>query len=176
MDELDAIIEEAVSKQEDIIDAQADRLKKYAREFFDSGKPLKEILNFSDEFIEMIYSHAYFLYQSAKYQRANHLFRLLTVLCPTDLRFYLGVAACFHQEKNYDYAARSYYLATFIDPEDPMAAYYKSDCDINLGNFENAKASLRQVIERGISNPKYHVIVDRARLTLEKLEKEHPST
>ena len=169
------LISNALESQEQLTDAQLDRTEKASKELMASGKPLKEILHLSDDAIEMVYTHAYFLYQSAKYQQASHVFWILNALAPDDVRFYLGIAACHHQQKKYIEAATVYILASVIDLDDPMPAYYLSDCQIEMGLFDLAKESLQQVIDRGMQKKEHHVLVDRAKLTLDKLKAEHPA-
>ncbi len=174
-EEINKLVSEAMEGQEQLTDAQLARTEKFAKEFITSGKPLKEILQLNDDVIEMVYTHAYFLYQSAKYQQASHVFWILNALSPEDVRFYIGIAACHHQQKKYLEAATVYILASVIDLDDPMPFYYLSDCQIEMGLFELAKESLQQVIERGMKKKEHQVLVDRAKLTLDKLEAEHPA-
>ena len=174
-EEVKQFVSKAMEGQEQLTDAQLDRTERAAKEFVASGKPLKEVLQLSDDVVEMVYTHAYFLYQSAKYQQASHVFWILNALSPDDVRFYIGIAACHHQQKKYLEAATVYILASVIDLDDPMPHYYLSDCQIEMGLFELAKESLQQVIDRGMKKKEHQVLVDRAKLTLDKLKAEHPA-
>ncbi len=143
-------------------------------QFFETGKPLKDVLEISDSTIETMYARAYSLYQSAKYDEAIRLFYILTLLAPWVVKFHMGVAACLHQQKNYTDAIRIYILVIALDPTNPIPVFHLHDCQLGLGFIPAAKASLRKVINLGIEKPQYAVLVHRAGLMMTKLTKKHP--
>jgi len=143
-------------------------------DYIESGKPLKDLLQISDNTIEIIYTSAYTLYQNARYDEAIRQFYFLTLLTPWAAKFHMGVAACLHHQKNYPDAIRIYILVIALDPTNPFPHFYLHDCQLELGFIPAAKASLRQVISLGIEKPQYAVLVHRAGIILAKLTKEYP--
>jgi len=64
-------------------------------------------------------------------------------------------------------------VKSLVQPKTPLLLPF-ARLENKVESVNELSSCLRQVIERGITDPKHHVIVDRARLTLEKLEKEQP--
>ncbi len=123
---------------------------------------------------EEIYTHAYYLFQSGNFLHARHLFGILTVFFPQETRYILGVAGCLHLEKEFQMAAEIYEIAAKTDLSDPLPYYHQTDCEINLGHWDNAKKCLIEVIKRGEDKAEFGEIVEKAKLTLAKLVHDHP--
>ena len=91
-----------------------------AEQVTQQGVMPKDALGMSDAMVEGIYGQAYRLYNTGKYQDSLQLFRLLIMLNPTESKYSLGMAACFHMLKDYRHAAESYALCSILDPENPV--------------------------------------------------------
>jgi|GEM_PF-2285088 len=173
--EVGLLIDQVVAQQPNLNDEQRQEIKKHVETFFNSSELLtiQKVLNIPNEVIEAMYNHAYHLYRSSKFTEALHLFRLLTQLVPNQYRFYFSIAACLHQQKNYKEAIKVYLLASGLEPNNPIPLFHLADCQKELGFYPAAKTSLRQAIQAGLENPEYFQLVERARLALDGLEKEH---
>jgi len=133
------------------------------------GKLLKDAMGLSDEMLEGIYTFAYRLYTLGKYDESLQMFRLLIMLNPMESKYTLGLAACFHMQKDYRSAASSYSLCSMIDPGDPMPYYHASDCYMNMDKPELAVDALRKCIERCGEGETHQQVKNRAEVTLSNI-------
>lgn len=137
-----------------------------------TGKIPTEALGFSKERIDATYSQAYRLYNTGKYADASYLFRLLVFLNPTDPKYYLGLAACFHMLKEYSAAAQVYMACAVIDIDSPIPHFHASDCYIQMRDRASALLVLELAVKRAGEKPEYQILKQRALLTIENLKKE----
>lgn len=135
-------------------------------------KTAKDVLGLTDAMVEGIYGQAYRLYNTGKYKDACQIFRLLLMLNATEVKFAMGLSACFHMMKDYEAAIGAYTLVSTIDANNPLPFYHSSDCYAKIGDPVGAAVSLEMAIKRAGTKPEYRTIRDRAKLTLEALRKE----
>lgn len=133
---------------------------------------VKSIMGMSDESVESLYSQAYLLYNTGKYRDSLQVFRLLTLIDPTESKFIMGLAACFHMMKEYRSASSTYALVSVIDPMNPIPYYHSSDCYIQTGDKISAMAMLELAIKRAGSKSEFSALKQRAEITLQGLKKE----
>lgn len=133
---------------------------------------IKDIIGLSDESAESIYSQAYLLYNTGKYNDAAELFRLLIMLNATEPKYIMGLAACFHMMKEYDGAASAYSLVSIVDAENPIPYFHSSDCYIQLGDRASAIVALEMAVKRAGDKPEFAMLKERAQITLQALKKE----
>lgn len=145
-------------------------VEKLATDIFEKGMLPKDAMGLSDAMMEGMYSFGYRLYNTGKYDQAIQLFRLLVMLDPTQAKFSLGLAACFHMMKDYKNAATTYVLCSIIDGKDPLPHYHASDCYIEMHQPELAIAALELCLERCEARPEYIGIKDRAKISIENLQ------
>ncbi len=136
------------------------------------GMLVKDAMGLNETVVEGIYAQAYRLYNTGKYIEASHLFRMLIAINPTEAKYTLGLAACFHMLKEYRNAVQAYTICGLIDPENPVPHYHASDCYIQLKDILSAIVALEITIKRSGEKKEYTTIKDRARMTLEGLKKE----
>lgn len=142
-------------------------LETLASNMFEQGLLPKEAMGLSDDMVEGLYSFAYRLYNTGKYDQATQLFRLLILLDPTCSKFLLGLAACFHMQKEYEIAATSYILCTLVDPNNPIPYYHASDCYIQLDKADLAIAALEVCLKKMGDKEEFAAIRDRVQVALE---------
>lgn len=147
-------------------------VEKLATDIFEKGMLPKDAMGLSDAMMEGMYSFGYRLYNTGKYEQAIQLFRLLVMLDPTQAKFSLGLAACFHMMKDYKNAATTYILCSIIDSNDPLPHYHASDCYLELNQPEMAFNALELCIERCNNRPEFSGVKDRAKITLDALRKQ----
>lgn len=133
---------------------------------------IKDIIGLSDESSESIYSQAYLLYNTGKYNDAAELFRLLIMLNATEPKYIMGLAACFHMMKEYEGAASAYSLVSIVDPENPIPYFHSSDCYIQMGDGGSAIVSLEMAVQKAGNKPEFAMLKERAQITLQALKKE----
>lgn len=138
-----------------------------------SGKEaVQAALGMSDESAEGIYGQAYLLYNTGRYRDAGEVFRLLIMLNPTEPKFLIGLAACYHMMKEYQSAGSTYNLASVVDPDNPIPFFHASDCYLQLGDKVSAASMLEMALKRSDGKPQYTTLKQRAEITLNTLKKE----
>lgn len=137
-----------------------------------NGKTAKDVLGLTDAMVEGIYGQAYRLYNTGKFRDASQIFRLLLMLNATEVKYAMGLAACFHMLKEYDGAIGAYNMVSIIDPNNPIPFYHASDCYIKSGDILSAIVALEMTIKRAGDKPEFRTIKDRATMTIEGLKKE----
>ncbi len=136
------------------------------------GANPRDALGLNDQMIEGIYGQAYRLYNTGKYKDACDLFRLLVMLNPTEQKYALGMAACYHMMKEYKAAADLYTVCSMLDPSSPVPHYHASDCYLQLGDKVSALIALEMAIKRSGSRGEFQQLKDRAALTVDSLREE----
>jgi type III secretion system low calcium response chaperone LcrH/SycD len=134
-----------------------------------NGKTLKESMNLSEDLVEEIYALAYNYYNQGKYEEAVSIFYLLVSLAPKEYRFILGLAATYHQMKDYSNAAYGFYMASWLKLEDPHPVYYVADCLLKLNQDKSALPFLNQAIQLAKKEPNYALLRERCTLIRDKI-------
>lgn len=150
-------------------------LKELTDKMFKQGIPPKEAMGISNQVLEGIYAQAYRLYNTGKYTEAVHLFRLLLMLDPTEFKYMLGLAACFHMLKEYKNAIQAYTMCAILDPQSPIPHYHSADCFIQMKDFLSAMLCLELTLKRAAEKPEYAKIKERAQMSLESIKKQQQS-
>lgn len=132
----------------------------------------KDLLKIDDAKIESIYAQAYRYYNTGKFKDASDLFRYLMMLNPSEAKYTLGLAACFHMLKNYNAAVQVYLLCSILDDNSPIPGFHASDCYLQMNDKVSALVSLKMAIKKAGNRPEYQILKDRALLTVETLKKE----
>lgn len=131
----------------------------------------KNAIGLSDAVVEGVYGQAYRLYNTGRYKDAIQIFRLLIMLNPTEAKYTLGLAACFHMMKEYIKAVNAYALCSVISPESPIPFYHSSDCYIQMKDPLSASVSLRLAIQKAGEKTEFQALKSRAQLMLKSLKK-----
>lgn len=147
-------------------------VEKMSDDLFQKQLIPKEALGMSDAMIEGLYGQAWRLYNTGKYKDSCQIFRLLVMLNPTEAKYSLGLAACYHLMKDYKSAVNTYSLCGIIDPNSPIPHYHASDCYIQMKDPMSAIIALEMAIKRAQGKAEFKAIEDRAKMTIEALKKE----
>lgn len=146
-------------------------LTKAFQAMYEHDHSASEILGLKPEQMEGVYGQAYRLFNNGQYEQAKNIFRLLACLDSMEPKYTLGIAACAHMEKRFCSAAALYYAVNTIDPQNPVPLYHKSDCHMQLGEYENAERDLKKTIALCGEKEEFSVIKDRSQMTLKTIEK-----
>ncbi len=147
-------------------------LKEYGQKIIKSGGVLKGALNLSDEQVERLYAEGYRLYNSGKYLEATHIFRTLILVNNMEIKYSLGLAACFHMLGEYENAIQIYGACITLDPLSPVPHYHMADCYMQTKQNLAALLSLEMVVAKSTNFPSYQVIKERAALAIESLKEQ----
>ena len=152
-----------------------DSVEKLTEDIYEHGMLPKDAMGLSNEMVEGIYSYAYRLYNTGKYEPASQLFRLLIMLNPTEAKYLMGLAACFHMEKDWEQAGVTYILCSLIDLKSPVYHYHASDCYQQQGQKDMAINALEACIGRCERNEEFLPLKERAVVNLEALQGKNPA-
>jgi type III secretion system low calcium response chaperone LcrH/SycD len=87
-------------------------------------------------------------------------------------KYMMGLAACFHMQKNYNAAAQLYMIVSTLDPKSPIPYFHASDCHIQLEDPVTASIMLQMAIKHAEGKPEFKVLKERCEITLSGLKKE----
>lgn len=96
------------------------------------------------EKIEELYSIAYQLYRDQQYKESLSFFRLLTLAKPMNHKYWKGLAASLHMNKEYEKAIHCYIAAIAMNKTsvDPYLYVHAADCFFALGNTQDGLKAL----------------------------------
>lgn len=132
----------------------------------------QDAMGLSEQAIEGIYGQAYRLYNTGKYKDATQLFRLLVTLNPTESKYSLGLAACFHMMKEFATAVELYTVCAMVDPQSPIPHYHASDCYLEMHDNASALIALEMAVKRSGEKAEFQQLKDRALMTIQSLKQE----
>jgi len=123
------------------------------------------------EQMEIIYFHAYTLFQSGKYEDAKALFQFLGLHDPIEPKYFLGVAGCLEETHEYKAAAQFYLQALVLSDQDPQPGYRAALCLRAIGDLEAAEGALHLAIEHTIDSEANAPLKEMAAELRDELEK-----
>jgi type III secretion system low calcium response chaperone LcrH/SycD len=130
----------------------------------------REAMEITDEQMMQLYSYAYHLFSTAKYEEARELFKMMLNLDPLNTDFATALGVCHHRLKSYDNAITSYMLAAFLDEDNPVPLFYAYDCYMNLKQDIPACMMLSNVVARAADQTAYAQVKQDAQMRLEQLQ------
>ncbi len=145
-------------------------IEKAIRSFLSGEGPLYKSLGITDEVMEEYYALAYNLYNLGRYKDALAVFKNVFPKDGLNPRYSFGVAACYHQLKDYANATVFYQITTMLDLVDPIPAYHLYDCVIRMNNPLYATYALEMVMKRSKNDPMYQKLYEAAKLHLESAD------
>lgn len=132
-----------------------------------AGKPLHEIIGFSQEILQHFYAAAYRLYQTGKDSEAADAFFFLTALDPSVKVYWLGLGMAEQCLNRFEEALTAYAMASMIDVEDPLPYYHSGACYHAVRDLDNARKSLEMAIE--LFGPEHATLKSTAQTVLKHL-------
>lgn len=146
-------------------------LAKMLFNIFSKGISPKEAMGISQNELSEIYGFAFSLFSAGKYEDSMQLFKMLLTLDPSDSNFATSVGTCYHRLKDYEGALVYYLSAMSLNQTDPIPAFYAYDCFMNLNCEPWALVMLEYTIIRAGDQKPYELMVQKAVLLAEPLEK-----
>ncbi|MCX4024667.1 SycD/LcrH family type III secretion system chaperone [Endozoicomonas sp. SM1973] len=131
-------------------------------DFFASGGAIRDLRAISDESIEAMYSMAYSLYESGKYQDAHKVFQFLCYLDHYQSKYFIGLGACRQMMKQYQLAIDAFSYASVLDANDPRPPFYGAECHLALGNLKEAESGFTAAIHWANENQEYQSLKQHA--------------
>jgi type III secretion system low calcium response chaperone LcrH/SycD len=138
----------------------------------------KDAMGFDDNFMEHLYSYAYRLFNSGRYDEARELFILLMRLDATKSRYPFALACCYQKMEKWQDAINAYIAAYVFNQKDPLPIYHVADCLIKLKCPQGAKLMLQSAIDlvnslKSLSSTREHqALKQRAEMMIAAIDKE----
>ncbi|MCC5832231.1 MAG: SycD/LcrH family type III secretion system chaperone [Chlamydiales bacterium] len=142
-------------------------------ERLEKGMTLKDATGISDQSLEEIYSLAYGYYNQGKYKESASLFQFLASCSPNIYKFVLGLASSYHQLGIYQEAVAGFYIALEIEPDNPIPAYYITDCFLKQGLYEEAAEVTEVTIFICENRPEFRDLKNRCELIQRTLKEKN---
>lgn len=137
----------------------------------EQGTTLGELAGLTDQDFEVLYAHAYTLYQSGQYIDALRAFADLCRLRHLDRRCILGFGMCLHTLGRCEEAIKYYIAAAGMDLDDPMPPFHVAECLLTLGQVEAACEGFAAIVGMERQGSTSHPAYARARAMLELLSR-----
>ncbi|MGI9228470.1 MAG: SycD/LcrH family type III secretion system chaperone [Gammaproteobacteria bacterium] len=140
-------VNEACEVLENLNEEQLEKVQQLALDSISSGLSRADIMGYSKESIEALYSVAYGLYQQGKDDEAKKTFQVLLMYEHSDPRFWLGLGGSCQRLGDYQEAVMAYGCGALGDLANPVFPFHAAESYISLQDWENAKQTLDTLIK-----------------------------
>lgn len=137
---------------------------------FEEGMTPKDAMKITDDEMAQMYSYAYHLCSTQKYEEALDMFKMLFTLDPSNPDFSTAVGVCHHRLQHYDYAIQCYLVSSILAPQNPISLFYAYDCYMKLNEVAPAGIMLCNVIARAGDQPLYAKVKKDAQAFLDQMQ------
>jgi len=127
---------------------------------------------FTAEQLEVIYAMGYAHIVQNQYAQALPVFAFLSQYGPTRKHYLSGLALCLQMEKRFEEALRIYSLVLTLFPDAADAAVSIAECELALGQTENARRTLQGASAIAQENPAHARAGERANALSRLLERQ----
>lgn len=148
----------------------------FYQKFGENGRTFQDFTNLTPQSMEVIYMVAFNQYNAGKYEEAEKIFQLLSVLNHFDRRYWTGLGASREMQKKFDDAIKAYAYLAVLDLEDPLPALLCAKCYLTAGRVKDAEDALQACIYNAKENPQHAEIKIQAKNLLEVLSKNQPAS
>lgn len=112
-----------------------------------AGASFKNLLGLSDEFMEQIFEHACFFYNSSKLDEAEKFFKFLCIYDFHNSDYITGYAAVCQLRGAYQKAIALYSIAFTLNPDNFHLLVYLGQCLLMTGEENKAKECFHLILE-----------------------------
>lgn len=113
-----------------------------------SGATLKDVNKVPDDLMEGIYSYAYNFYHQGQLDKAAAFFRFLCIYDFYNPDYYMGLAAVYQLQKQYQKAADIYAVAFSLYEDDYRPVFFSGQCQLMMQKANKARQLFELVIEQ----------------------------
>ena len=140
---LDLLNDEEDFKSDEELDAYADSLL----DAIQNGATLKDVYAVPNDTMQDLYKLAYDFYHHGKLDDAESLFRFLCIYDFYNPDYYMGLAAVYQLQKQYQKAANIYAVAFSLAEHDYRPAFFTGQCQLLMQKANKAKQCFELVLE-----------------------------
>ena len=116
-----------------------------------SKRNLQEAFYLSNDTIAWFYQVGRMYLYNKQFDKASGVFYLLIQLNSEVYEFWMGLAACYHEQHLYEDAIKAYKKAKMLRPQDPIFDLFIAECFLAMQNRSDAENHLqdaKELIER----------------------------
>jgi type III secretion system low calcium response chaperone LcrH/SycD len=128
---------------------------------FPDHSTLQEACGLSNASLNDVYRTAYDLYSAGNGLEAARYFAALVTFSPFQGKFWIGLGASQHLDKQYEKALQAYSVAALLDGRDPAPHYHAAQCYFALGNTQDGLKALDLAEAHASSNPIHSALRNR---------------
>lgn len=132
--------------------------------------PLRKMENVSDEFMDRSYDIGYTYYEAGDYEKAEMLFRTLTVLDHLNISYWKALGAALQMQGKIDDAIQAYAVAMGGNNQDADLFLHVTECMIATGNYKGARLAAAHLIKITKDDPDKKALFERATALAKALE------
>lgn len=124
-------------------------------------KPVKYL-----EDVKQYYDTAYRFFTSGKYQEAEEVFLLLTVLDTMKVDHWFGLGASLQMQKKFKEAVDAYGAAALLDTQEknPLPHTHAAECLWELNELEKAFIAVKSALIIAEKDKKHHALIEKLQL------------
>lgn len=158
-DPIERVLDKSAAK---LTAEERDNYRKALKKIVDEQAYPAEAFNIDPAALELLYGHAYRLFNSGQYQNALPLFAYLVTMNYSVPKYLFAIAACQHRLQRYEEALEGYLEAFTLDGSNLIPLFHASDCAIKLKADYTAFILLNITIELAGEQEKFSVIKERS--------------
>jgi type III secretion system low calcium response chaperone LcrH/SycD len=140
------------------------------RKYIEEGKSLQDIIGYSNELMQKLYSAAYDIFQEGRYQESQDAFLFLTTLNPYVYAYWLGLAMSYQFLEEYEQAVLAYECASSVEPDRPFPYYYRAGCHYLLNEKTEALYTLDLLEEKSSVHPEEKELFEKGKKLRERIK------
>lgn len=141
----------------------------YLEQCIAEGKTFQEILGYTDELMQEMYSNARHHLENEDFENAAAAFVFLTTLNPHIHEYWMGLGMSEQLRGEYETALVAYRMAILTQEDNPILYYHMAACYTAQEDYENAKDCLNLVITHSGNNGEFANIRKSATELLRKI-------
>jgi secretion system chaperone SscA len=145
-------------------------LKSFLERFGANGRTFRDFTALTPQSMEVIYMVAFNQYNGGRYDEAEKVFRLLSMLNHFESKYWMGLGACREMQKKYDEALKAYSYLSILDMRDPVPPFHGGKCFLAMGKTEEAVAGFQAAAFNAKGKPEHAALLQQAEGMLEVLQ------
>jgi type III secretion system low calcium response chaperone LcrH/SycD len=118
----------------------------FYEKFGANGRTFQDLTQLTPQSMEVIYMVAFNQYNAGKYDEAEKIFQLLSVLNHFDRRHWTGLGASRENQGKYEEAVKAYGFLAVLDMHDPQPPLLAAKCFLALGRTTDAESALHAAV------------------------------
>jgi secretion system chaperone SscA len=145
-------------------------LKSFLERFGANGRTFRDFTALTPQSMEVIYMVAFNQYNGGRYDEAEKVFRLLSMLNHFEPKYWMGLGACREMQKKYDEALKAYSYLSILDMRDPVPPFHGGKCFLAMGKTEEAVAGFQAAAFNAQGKPEHAALLQQAEGMLQVLQ------